>query len=245
MQGAPAWNICSSSPRNIGRPCRVVAHVVTSVSDDGDFGISFPHSSGPATPSSEQLAEQQGKHTTRDRPWLYLYTPVPPKNYVVLGPCHHTSRLFLSTVLVNGMFLLRTYATGYMDGWFKMAAIRVAPSGSRSRTLWRCGLMAGLISTLLGGGGAQVTTSSLSSLASLSTAATSTTNRLTASTTYTPTATWTPAATCSAGSSAVGGYGGVVYLDGYGTYWSVACGYDWDGTTFYDGAGYAYVSWRA
>lgn len=104
--------------------------------------------------------------------------------------------------------------------------------------------MAGLINTLLGGGNAQVTTSSFSSLAGLSTVATPTTNRLTASTTYTPTNTWTPAATCSAGSTAVtaGGIAGGVYLDGYGTYWSVACGYDWDGTTFYDGAGYAYVS---
>jgi hypothetical protein len=57
---------------------------------------------------------------------------------------------------------------------------------------------------------------------------------------------------CSAGSSAVGGYGGGVYLDGYGTYWSVACGHDWDGTTFYDPGGvngspvgYEYTSWRA
>lgn len=132
-----------------------------------------------------------------------------------------------------------------MDACFKMAmAVRVAPSGGGSRSrmlLWRCALMAGLISTLLGGGSAQVTTSSLASL----TTATSTVNRLTASTTYTPTASWTPAATCSAGSSAVGGYGGGVYLDGYGTYWSVACGYDWDGTTFHDGAGISYVSWRA
>jgi hypothetical protein len=119
-----------------------------------------------------------------------------------------------------------------MDAWFIMAA-RVAPSGSRSRMLWRCGLMAGLISILLGGSSAQVTTSSTF----LTTATTSTVNRLTASTTYTPTNTWTPAPTCSAGSSAVGGYGGGVYLDGYGTYWSVNCGYDWDGTTFYDGAG--------
>jgi hypothetical protein len=138
-----------------------------------------------------------------------------------------------------------------MDACFKMAmAVRVAPSGGGSRSrmlLWRCALMAGLISTLLGGSSAQVTTSSLASL----TTATSTVNRLTASTTYTPTASWTPAATCSAGSSAVGGYGGGVYLDGYGTYWSVACGYDWDGTVYYDPipagqpVGYEHLSWRA
>jgi hypothetical protein len=43
-----------------------------------------------------------------------------------------------------------------------------------------------------------------------------------------------------------------VYLDGYGTYWSVACVHDWDGTTFYDPGGlngspvgYEYISWRA
>jgi hypothetical protein len=60
---------------------------------------------------------------------------------------------------------------------------------------------------------------------------------LSASTTHTPTNVWTPAASCSAGSSAVaqnGGYGGGVYRDDFGSYWEVACGYDWSGTAFYD-----------
>lgn len=109
---------------------------------------------------------------------------------------------------------------------------RIAPSGSRAM-LWRFCIMAGLISTLLGGGNAQVTTSSL--------APTPTANRLTASTTYTPTNTWAPAATCSAGALGAGGYGGGVYSDGYGTYWSVACGYDFDGQVYYDGTGFSYV----
>jgi hypothetical protein len=158
----------------------------------------------------------------------------------------------------------RGKTTSYMDAWFSMAT-RAAPSRSRSNLFWRCALMAGLISTLLGGGGAQATTSSLSSLAALSTSsvssvavistsslsslatlsttATTTANILTASTTYSPTNSWTPQPTCSSGSTAVGGLGGGVYLDGYGTYWSVACGQDWSGTTLYDGAGTgAYVS---
>jgi hypothetical protein len=60
---------------------------------------------------------------------------------------------------------------------------------------------------------------------------------LSASTTYTPTNVWAPNPTCSSGSSAVaqnGGYGGGVYRDDYGTYWEVACGNDWSGSTYYD-----------
>jgi len=60
---------------------------------------------------------------------------------------------------------------------------------------------------------------------------------LSASTTYTPTNIWAPNPTCSAGSSAVaqnGGYGGGVYRDDFGSYWEVACNYDWTGTTWYD-----------
>jgi len=184
--------------------------------------------------------------------------------HILSARVYHTTRLFFSIVSVNGMFSLRTSgkASSYMDAWFSMAT-RAAPSSS----FWRCALMAGLISNLLGGGGAQATTSSLSSLAALptssvssvavistsslsslatlSTMATPTVNALTASTTYTPTNSWTPQPTCSSGSTAVGGLGGGVYLDGYGTYWSVACGQDWSGTTFYDGVGYAYVPWCA
>jgi hypothetical protein len=216
----------------------------------------------------EQLAEQQGRHVAVVRPGLYHHTTVTPKYSHPIGPCHHTTRSFLSALSVNGMFSLRTSgkASSYMDAWFSMA-FRVAPSGWRSNLFWRCALMAGLISGLLGGGGAQVTTSSslsslaalstssvavissssLSSLATLSTTATSTVNALTASTTYSPTASWTPQPSCANGSTAVGGLGGGVYLDGYGTYWSMACGQDWSGTTFYDGSGVpgAYVSWRA
>jgi hypothetical protein len=196
----------------------------------------------------ELFAEQQGRHAVVDRPGFYHHTTVTPKTPILSARVHHTTRFLLSTLSVNGMFSSRTCGKAYMVAWSAMAT-RVAPSRSRSSLFWRCTLMAGLINTLLGGGSAQVTTSSLSSLATFTTTTTPTptVNALTASATYTPTNSWSPQPTCSAGSTAVGGYGGGVYLDGYGTYWSVACGSDWSGTTFYDGSGVpgAYVSWRA
>ena len=204
------------------------------------LGVNLPHSSH-AIPSC--LPSNKGGTQWSTRPGFYHHTTVTPKTPILSARVHHTTRFLLSTLSVNGMFSSRTCGKAYMVAWSVMAT-RVAPSGSRPNLLWRCALMAGLINTLLGGGSAQVT-SSMSSLSSLSTTATPTVNALTASATYSPTNSWAPTATCSAGSSAVGGYGGGVYLDGYGTYWSVACGYDWSGTTFYDGAGYAYVSWRA
>ena len=58
---------------------------------------------------------------------------------------------------------------------------------------------------------------------------------LSAGPTYTPTNAWTPGPTCTAGSSApAGGVQGGVYLDGYGTYWQIACQYDWSGQIFYE-----------
>jgi hypothetical protein len=42
-----------------------------------------------------QLAEQQGKHTTVDRPRLYLHTTVHPENHVLVGPCQHHSVLLV------------------------------------------------------------------------------------------------------------------------------------------------------
>lgn len=65
----------------------------------------------------------------------------------------------------------------------------------------------------------------------------STSPSLSASTTYSPTNVWNPHPTCTSGSSAVapqGGYGGGVYMDAFGTYWQVACGFDWSGATYYD-----------
>lgn len=58
---------------------------------------------------------------------------------------------------------------------------------------------------------------------------------LVAATTYSPTNVWTAAPTCSAGGTApAGGIQGGVYMDGYGTYWQIACAYDWTGQIFYD-----------
>jgi hypothetical protein len=41
----------------------------------------------------DQLAEQQGKHTTVDRPRLHLHTIAHPENHVLVGPCQHQSVL--------------------------------------------------------------------------------------------------------------------------------------------------------
>lgn len=65
----------------------------------------------------------------------------------------------------------------------------------------------------------------------------STSQALSASNTYTPTNVWTAHPTCTSGSNAVapqGGYGGGVYMDGYGTYWQVVCGFYWNGNTYYE-----------
>lgn len=205
-----------------------------------DFGVNFPHSRRTCHAIPSSLPGNKGNTQPSMNLDSTLTLPSLRKSHVYRGPSHHATRFLLLTALVHGMFSLGSCEKAFMSVWLIMAT-RLAPLGSRSRTLWRCGLMAGLISTLFGGSQAQVTTSPTF----LTTATTPTVNRLTASTTYTPTDIWTPAPTCSAGSSAVGGYGGGVYLDGYGTYWSVACGYDFDGQTFYDGPGYTYVSWLA
>lgn len=225
MQGVIAKNLITV--QNQSKPflsCRATRHLWR-------FRIPEDRSCHP-----EQPAEGEHIGTVDDLDFTSINRA--PEKSSPTRPATSGHRFYSSSVWAYGMFSSTLSGRAYMGAWPIMAT-RTAPAGSRVRMLRRCCIMAGLISTLLGGGSAQVTTSSL---AAVTTATTPTVNRLTASTTYTPTNTWTPAPSCSAGSTAVGGYGGGVYLDGYGTYWSVACGYDFDGQTFYDGTGYAYVS---